>query len=202
MSLCLHISIYITLNASAHPSHPTALPFSFTPWLNPALIIVTSFFLVFLLSPFINVEWYRMQLTTPVLQQLHWALVKYCINFKVLLQTFKAIHTHTTYLAPLYLSELLHINVSTRTLRSSSLHLTALPARLITIGSRAFTRFAPHLWNSLPTYIRHRNSLTLFKPLKTLFSVIAIHPSNVYITFSYSATFCLCNCIFLFCLVW
>lgn len=83
----------------------------------------------------------------------------------LLFLTFKAIHN----LAPLYLTDLLHINTPTRTLRSSSsIHLTVPPARLTTIGFRAFSRSAPCLWNTLPPDIRNINSLSIFKShLKT-----------------------------------
>uniref|UniRef100_A0A4W5LPR8 Reverse transcriptase domain-containing protein n=1 Tax=Hucho hucho TaxID=62062 RepID=A0A4W5LPR8_9TELE len=82
---------------------------------------------------------------TPVLQQLHWLPVQFRIQFKVLLLTFKSIHK----LAPPYLSDLLQGPTSTRSLRSSSsIHLSVPPARLTTMGSRAFSRSAPRLWNS------------------------------------------------------
>uniref|UniRef100_A0A8C6LBK5 Reverse transcriptase domain-containing protein n=1 Tax=Nothobranchius furzeri TaxID=105023 RepID=A0A8C6LBK5_NOTFU len=102
---------------------------------------------------------------TPVLQQLHWLPVTSRIQFKILLYTFKAIHN----LAPPYLSDLLHPSTSTRSLRSSSsIHLSVPPFRLVTMGSRAFSRSAPQLWNSLPPDLRNIDSLTLFKTrLKT-----------------------------------
>ncbi|XP_026232491.1 olfactory receptor 2A5-like [Anabas testudineus] len=90
---------------------------------------------------------------TPVLQQLHWLPVKYRIDFK-------AIHN----LAPPYLSDLLHIATSSRSLRSSSaIHLNVPSARLSTMGSRAFSRSAPTLWNSLTQDIRNTDSLPIFK---------------------------------------
>lgn len=102
---------------------------------------------------------------TPVLQQLHWLPFKYRIIYKILLLTFKAINN----LAPQYLSELVHIKTSTRSLRSSSsIQLILPPARLVTMGSRAFSRSAPYLWNSLPPYIQHSTSIATFKShLKT-----------------------------------
>ncbi|KAG1925393.1 hypothetical protein F2P79_025577 [Pimephales promelas] len=102
---------------------------------------------------------------TPVLQQLHWLPVQFRIQFKILLHTFKAIHN----LAPPYLSDLLHIATSSRSLRSSSsFHLTVPPARLVTMGSRAFSCSAPQLWNSLPPDLRSVDSFPLFKTrLKT-----------------------------------
>uniref|UniRef100_A0A3B3B4X7 Reverse transcriptase domain-containing protein n=1 Tax=Oryzias melastigma TaxID=30732 RepID=A0A3B3B4X7_ORYME len=102
---------------------------------------------------------------TPVLQQLHWLPVKFRVQFKLLLLTFKALHN----LAPRYLSELLHIYTPVRTLRSSStLQLSVPPIRLVTMGSRAFSHSAPTLWNSLPPDLRTIDSLPVFKSkLKT-----------------------------------
>uniref|UniRef100_A0A3P9J104 Reverse transcriptase domain-containing protein n=1 Tax=Oryzias latipes TaxID=8090 RepID=A0A3P9J104_ORYLA len=84
---------------------------------------------------------------TPVLQNLHWLPIKQRVSFKILLITFKALHN----LAPPYISDLLHISIPSRSLRStSSLQLHVPPARLATMGGRAFSRSAPQLWNSLP----------------------------------------------------
>ncbi|KAK7944446.1 hypothetical protein WMY93_000174 [Mugilogobius chulae] len=108
---------------------------------------------------------------TPVLQQLHWLPVPYRIQFKIFLLTFKSIHN----LAPSYLTELLHVTSHTRSLRSSSaIQLTVPPARLSTMGSRAFSRSASHLWNSLPPDLRNIQSLPDFKScLKTYLFRIA-----------------------------
>ena len=102
---------------------------------------------------------------TPVLQHLHWLPIKCRINYKLLLYTFMAIHN----LAPPYLSDLLHVVIPTRSLRSSSsIHLSVPPARLSTMGGRAFSRSAPQLWNNLPPDLRNCDSLTTFKKrLKT-----------------------------------
>lgn len=102
---------------------------------------------------------------TPVLQQLHWLPIQFRIQFKVLLLTFKAIHN----LSPPYLSDLLHVSIPSRSLRSSSsLHLSVPSVRLTTMGSRAFSRSAPRLWNSLPSYLRNMDSFAHFKSgLKT-----------------------------------
>uniref|UniRef100_A0A8C4S9R2 Reverse transcriptase domain-containing protein n=1 Tax=Erpetoichthys calabaricus TaxID=27687 RepID=A0A8C4S9R2_ERPCA len=90
---------------------------------------------------------------TPILQQLHWLPVKFRIQFKILLLTFKAIHS----LAPPYLSDLLHVAIPSRTLRSSSsIHLTVPFVRLTTMGSRAFSCI--QLWNSLPSELRNIES--------------------------------------------
>uniref|UniRef100_A0A3Q3JPC9 Reverse transcriptase domain-containing protein n=1 Tax=Monopterus albus TaxID=43700 RepID=A0A3Q3JPC9_MONAL len=70
---------------------------------------------------------------TPVLKQLHWLPVLFRINYKIILYTFIAIHG----LAPSYLSNLIHIAIPSRSLRSaSSLHLVLPSARLTIMGSR------------------------------------------------------------------
>uniref|UniRef100_A0A3P9Q946 Reverse transcriptase domain-containing protein n=1 Tax=Poecilia reticulata TaxID=8081 RepID=A0A3P9Q946_POERE len=102
---------------------------------------------------------------TPVLQRLHWLPTKFRIEYKILLYTFKALYN----LSPPYLSNLIDIAIPSRSLRSSSsIHFTVPSARLTTMGSRAFSRSAPQLWNSLPPYLRNIKSLSNFKTeLKT-----------------------------------
>ncbi len=68
---------------------------------------------------------------TPVLGHLHWLPIRYRIQFKILLFTYKALHN----LAPSYLSELLHVYVPTRSLRSSASVTLVVPSvRLTTVG--------------------------------------------------------------------
>ncbi len=95
---------------------------------------------------------------TPVLYHLHWLPVKYRVEYKILLFTFKALHN----LVPPYLSDLIHIYIPKRTLRSSSSVSLVVPSvRLATMGSRAFSCAAPNLWNSLPQSIRESDSVWL-----------------------------------------
>ena len=102
---------------------------------------------------------------TPVLQQLHWLPIKFRIDYKILINTFKAIHN----LAPPYLSDLIHVEIPTRSLRSASAtKLTVYPFNLSTMGLRAFSRSAPDLWNSLPPNIRNMDTIAIFQThLKT-----------------------------------
>ena len=90
------------------------------------------------------------------------------VNHSVVASLARAANT-TVSLAPPYLSDLLHVATPSRTLRSSSsIHLTVPPARLTTMGSRAFSRSAPRLWNSLPSEFRNTTSPPHFKSkLKT-----------------------------------
>ena len=102
---------------------------------------------------------------TPILKSLHWLPVSSRINYKILLLTHKCIHG----LAPTYLQELITLQSTTRTLRSTNTLLLQVPrTRLSTMGDRAFCSAAPRLWNSLPTQLRAAQSLDSFKTgLKT-----------------------------------
>lgn len=104
---------------------------------------------------------------TPVLCSLHWLPVKFRIDFKILLLTFKAIYGH----APGYLTDLIAIKVQTRyTLRSASGLTLNYPSVKLkkTLGDRAFSSAAPTLWNSLPLHIRLVDNFERFKSvLKT-----------------------------------
>ena len=109
---------------------------------------------------------------TPVLHQLHWLLVLFRINFKVLLLIFKAIRK----LAPSYINDLVKIKPlnSRYGLRSNDGIQLSHPnyKTWSTLGDRAFVASAPKLWNDFPSDIRKAKSVdTLKKFLKThLFS--------------------------------
>ncbi len=97
---------------------------------------------------------------SPVLQQLHWLPVKYRVEFKILLLTYKALNN----LAPPYLNQLLQVYTPSRALRSSSSISLVVPRiRLTTMGARSYSYAAPRLWNSLPLDIRNSNCLLTFK---------------------------------------
>ena len=86
----------------------------------------------------------------PRLYDLHWLPVWYRITYKVLLITFKAIHS----LAPTYISELINVKRQPlRSLRSSNSISLERPAikSSTTLGDRSFTIAAPIEWNKLPT---------------------------------------------------
>ena len=74
---------------------------------------------------------------TPVLSQLHWLPIKYRIEFKILLMTFKAIHG----MVPDYICKLISRRKSTGySLRSSKNVMLEVPSGKIlsTLGGRAF----------------------------------------------------------------
>ena len=99
---------------------------------------------------------------TPILKTLHWLPIRYRTEYKLLLLTFKALH----HLAPSYLTDLLQLYHTTRTLRSSSdALLTEHSARLRNYGDRDFSVAAPKLWNNLPLNMRECGSANSFKRL-------------------------------------
>ena len=99
---------------------------------------------------------------TPVLCDLHWLPIRYRINFKILLLTFKCLHG----LAPKYLSDLLTVSKPSRYNLRNHMGTLLTPASVkfkVTLGDRAFKSSAPKLWNSLPLSIRNIQSLNKFK---------------------------------------
>lgn len=102
---------------------------------------------------------------TPLLKSLHWLPVQFRIEYKILLLVYKSLNN----LAPLYLSELLHLYTPKRGLRSVNKCLLQIPrTRLKNRGNRAFEVAGPTLWNKLPTQIKMASSLSEFKSaLKT-----------------------------------
>lgn len=102
---------------------------------------------------------------TEVLRDLHWLPVEKRIEFKVLLLTYKSLHGY----APQYLRDLLTPYEPGRSLRSENTYLLDTPnTRLKTFGDRAFSKYAPELWNALPLIFRTLPSVDSFKKhLKT-----------------------------------
>lgn len=102
---------------------------------------------------------------TPILSDLHWLPVRQRIAFKVFTIVFKSL----TDCGPKYLSELLQIKETTRTLRSSGdLNLVVSKSHYKNYGDRAFCVAASTLWNKLPCHIKKSNTLAAFKSnLKT-----------------------------------
>jgi len=108
---------------------------------------------------------------TPALKELHWLPIKFRIEYKIILLTYKALNG----LAPPYLTDLISQYAPIRRLRSSDQDLLNIsPYRLKTFGGRSFEVLAPKLWNSLPLQLRRADSTAIFKRrLKTHFFTIA-----------------------------
>ncbi len=102
---------------------------------------------------------------SPVLSTLHWLPIKHCIDFKILLITYKALNG----LAPQYLSELLSHYCPPSPLRSqNSGHLIIPRISKSTVGGRSFFYLGPKLWNNLPINVGEVDTLCQFKSrLKT-----------------------------------
>jgi len=107
---------------------------------------------------------------TPVLKELHWLPVKYRVEYKIILLTFKALNGF----APSYICDLLQPYRPTRSLRSATGNLLVIPSHATVFGGRAFEVCAPNLWNSLPLSVRQIKSVGAFKSnLKTHFFKLA-----------------------------
>ena len=103
---------------------------------------------------------------TPILKELHWLPVHLRIKYKILLLTYKALNN----IAPAYISDLIHLKVSPRVLRSNEQMLLHVPrSKQKTYGDRAFSHTAPLTWNTIPLEVRQSPSLDSFKKnIKTL----------------------------------
>ena len=100
---------------------------------------------------------------TPILKELHWLPVKYRIEYKSLLITYKALNGQ----APSYISGMIEECKPSRSLRSQSSLQLKHPSGLAkrSYGQRSYHRAAPLLWNALPKDTRNAKSLSLFKCL-------------------------------------
>ena len=104
---------------------------------------------------------------SPTLAALHWLPIRFHVDFKVLMITYKALNG----LGPQYLADHLLPPRSTRiTQYNQQGRLRGLmprEARKEKTRNQAFSAVAPQLWNTLPTEIRLAPSLGVFKKLKT-----------------------------------
>jgi hypothetical protein len=110
---------------------------------------------------------------TPILKELHWLPVRFRVEYKVILMTYKALNG----LAPPYISDLLQPYRPVRTLRSMNDNLlSSIPYQCKSYGGRSFAVMAPSLWNALPSHMRHMTSVPTFKKcLKTYLFEIAFN---------------------------
>ncbi len=91
---------------------------------------------------------------TPILIPLHWLPVKFRIDFKILILTFKALHNKATK----YTFNLITVYENPCNLRSlahDNLLLVEPKAKLVSYSDRAFCKAASKPWNRLPRDIRH-----------------------------------------------
>ena len=96
---------------------------------------------------------------TATLKELHWLPIRFRIEYKIALITYKTLNGQ----GPEYLQELLIPVRHQKSLRSSKRNLLKIPNfQLKTGGKRSFSFAAPTIWNSLPEEIKSMN-LTAFK---------------------------------------
>ena len=102
---------------------------------------------------------------TPTLITLHWLPVKYRIDYKILVLTYKALKGFT----PGYINDLLsekNPDPDLPLLRNNDIvYLTVPKMQSAHYGEHSFSYAAPHLWNSLPVKCKKASSLFIFKGL-------------------------------------
>ena len=101
---------------------------------------------------------------TPLLRELHWLPVNERIIFKVCVYCYKCINN----IAPVYLSNTIHLYKPTRTGLRSEMDETILvkpKSSYKYFGQRSFSYYGPLVWNELPKKIREACSLPVFKKL-------------------------------------
>ena len=98
---------------------------------------------------------------TPIFINLHWLTVRYRINFKILLLTFKALYG----MAPSYIIDLIHTKTNTcYLLHSNEGVLLKHPSGKMktSFGDRSFSVAVPTLWNALPVSLRSVKCISTF----------------------------------------
>ena len=116
-----------------------------------------------------NLQTNKSEDITPVLKSLHWLPVSFRIEFKVLVLCYNSLNG----CSPAYMCSMLNYRdppTDRCTLRNDELDLLREPsARLKSHGDRAFSIYAPKLWNTLPLHVRKASTPDSFKKmLKTL----------------------------------
>ena len=98
---------------------------------------------------------------SPALADLPWLKVEERVDYKILLLTYKALNGK----APRYIHDLISLYSTTKRLRSihDSTRLQEGLLRLPTYGGRAFSFYAPKIWNTIPAHIRVSESIYVFK---------------------------------------
>ena len=103
---------------------------------------------------------------SPLLAKLHWLPIAQRIDYKISFLCYNV----ASDTALLYLSDLLCLNVPSRSLRSSAdTHIFRIPTQKKKFkGQHAFSHLGPVTWNKLPYSVRHAQTQSQFKTqLKT-----------------------------------
>ena len=99
----------------------------------------------------------RREPTSIHMKNLHWLKVKERIDFKVLLLVYKTLLGKS----PSYLTELVNYNCISGS-RAPSLTSSLVKT---SFGKRSFQHYAPILWNSIPSEVKHSEDIPSFKKL-------------------------------------
>ena len=100
----------------------------------------------------------------PLLRSLHWLPVKFRVDFKICLLTYKTLSEKQ----PVYVHSLLATPLPSRSLRSNKGITMSVPRVKTNAGKRSFSSCAPSRWNSSPLSVRSSTSVSTFrKCLKT-----------------------------------
>ena len=95
---------------------------------------------------------------TSVLMNLNWLPLKFCIEFKILLQVYRTVNN----LSRSYITDIVKPRCAPRVLRSKSKRFLKVPETHHKWGYRAFSKAGPALWNSLPELLHSAPSLDSF----------------------------------------
>ena len=95
----------------------------------------------------------------PLLRSVHWLPVRFRIDFKINLLTYKTLREKQL----VYLHSMLAASIPSRSLRSNDDNSLSVPRVKTNTGARAFHCCAPSLWNNLPLRVRSASSVATFK---------------------------------------
>ena len=118
---------------------------------------------------------------SPLLMSLHWLP----INARIKYELSVICNSFFLGLSPTYLSDLLSVYTPKRNLHSSSDNgILCIPKlRTKTFGHRSFYFAASTIWNSLPSELRHTDSIQKFKlTLRLIFLGNSIHDTYFFFT--------------------
>ena len=141
-----------------------------TPWSPAAWVTAIHFYLVFADKEIIEPQRIQNSLahvvnkesplthSVPLLRSLHWLPIKFRIEFKTCLLTYKTFNENQ----PDYLYAMLTPSVPSRSLRSNNGINFSVPKVKTNTGARAFRSCGPTLWNRLPPFVRSAPSTASF----------------------------------------
>jgi len=105
---------------------------------------------------------------SPLLKELHWLRVPEHITFQLAVLAYRCQRNMALHYLTIHLHQASNVGYRQRLCSSSSAMLDVPRTEQVTIGGRAFSSTAAHVWNSLPTAMQSSKSLDIFwRHLKT-----------------------------------